>query len=126
MASLARPGGNVTGFGFQTTDTASKRVQFLREVCPDLRRLAILYDPNDRGSSAELRVAQSASSELKLEIKTVDIRRMEDLTGAVVALKGQVDGLFVATSPDLLARREMVGTSAIDAQLPTVHSFGST
>ena len=125
VASLAHPGGNVTGLGFQTTDTASKRVQFLREVCLDLRRLAILYDPNDRGSSAELGVAQKAASELKLEIKTVGIQRMEELTGAVEALKGEVGGLFVATSPDLLARRDIVATSALGARLPTVHSFRS-
>ena len=125
VASFAHPGGNVTGLGFQTTDTASKRVQLLREVCLDLRRLAILYDPNDRGSSAELGVAQKAASELKLEIKTVGIQRMEELTGAVEALKGEVGGLFVATSPDLLARRDIVATSALGARLPTVHSFRS-
>jgi putative ABC transport system substrate-binding protein len=123
VASLAHPGGNVTGLGFQTTDTASKRVQFLQEVCVDLRRLAILYDPNDRGSSAELSAAQKAASELKLEIKIVGIQLMEELTAAVEALKGEVDGLFVATSPDLLARRDKVGTSALGARLPTVHSF---
>jgi ABC-type uncharacterized transport system substrate-binding protein len=123
VASLARPGGNVTGLGFQTTDTASKRVEFLQEVCLGLRRLAILYDPNDRGSSAELSAAQKAASELKLETKIVGIQQMEELTGAVEALKGEVEGLFVATSPDLLARRDKVGTSALGARLPTVHSF---
>jgi putative tryptophan/tyrosine transport system substrate-binding protein len=125
VASLSHPGGNVTGLGFQTTDTASKRVQLLQEVCPDLRRLAILYDPNDRGSSAELSIAQKAASELKLQIKIVRIQQMEELTGAVAALKGEVGGLFVATSPDLLARRDKVGAAALAARLPTVHSFRS-
>jgi putative tryptophan/tyrosine transport system substrate-binding protein len=123
IASFVHPGGNVTGLSFQTTDTAGKRVQYLRQVCPDLRLLAILHDTHDPGSSAELRATQTAASELKLEIKTVGIQRMEELSSAIDGLKGQVDGLFVATSPDLQTRREIIGASALGARLPTVHSF---
>src|SRR5262249_21293470 len=66
VASLARPGGNITGLGVELPDTASKRVQFLREVVPDLRRLAILGNWDDPAVAAEMREAQRAATAFRL------------------------------------------------------------
>jgi putative tryptophan/tyrosine transport system substrate-binding protein len=123
VASLAHPGGNVTGLGFQTTDTAGKRVQLLHEVVPDLHRLAILAITDDPSSTEEMAEAQKAATALSLESKIIGIQRAEEIAPALQAIKDQVDGLFVATSPPLFANRELISAFAMSAKLPATFSI---
>lgn len=97
VASLARPGGNVTGLSIQTTDTADKRLELLREVVSSLRRLAIMANPGAPGASLEMREVQQAGRRLGLEVTTVEIRRTADVATAIEALNGHADALYVAT-----------------------------
>jgi putative ABC transport system substrate-binding protein len=75
VASLARPGGNITGTSAQTADLASKRVELLRDVIPGLRRLAIMANVGIPGSVLEMGEAQAAARKLGLEVTTSEIRR---------------------------------------------------
>jgi ABC-type uncharacterized transport system substrate-binding protein len=95
VASLARPGGNVTSLSSLTGDTGSKRLELLREVVPDLRRLAIMANASNPNSNSllEMRKVQAAASTLGLEVATLDIRKPEDVALAIEALKGRVDAL---------------------------------
>jgi len=93
IASLARPGGNVTGMSLQSNDTAGKRVELLREVVPSLRRLAILANVGNPFSVLELGEAQAAARALGLEVDTLEIRRPEDIAPAFEALKGRAQAL---------------------------------
>src|ERR1700738_1734919 len=78
VASLARPGGNVTGLSLQSNDIAGKRLELLREVVPSLRRVAILANVGNPFSVLELGEAQAAARTLGLEGTTLEIRRAED------------------------------------------------
>jgi putative ABC transport system substrate-binding protein len=98
VASLARPGGNVTGLSNQQTDLTGKRVQLLREAVPGLRRLAILGNPGNPAIVIEMGEAQAAARMLGLDVATYEIRRAEDITPAFEALKGRVDALYVVAT----------------------------
>jgi putative tryptophan/tyrosine transport system substrate-binding protein len=123
VASLARPGGNVTGLSIQTGDLAAKRVELLREVIPRLARLAILTNIGNPAAVLEMREAQAAASALGLTVDAAEIRRAEDITPAFEALKGRADALYVP--PDTLVNtyRIRINTLALGARLPTMHGF---
>jgi putative ABC transport system substrate-binding protein len=123
VASVARPGGNVTGLSLQQTDTAGKRLELLREVIPGLRRLAIIANSDNLSSVLDMREAQAAAGALGLDIVTSDIRRPEDIAPAFEALKGRVDALYVAADPLLNTNRMRVAILAVGARLPTMYSI---
>src|ERR1700726_4057282 len=95
VASLARPGGNVTGLSVQGPDLAGKRVELLREVVPRLRRLAIMFDAGYPQAVLEMGEVQAAARTLGLEVAPLEIRRAEDIAPAFAALKAQPDPLYV-------------------------------
>ena len=95
VASLARPGGNVTGLSSQQTDLAAKRLELLREAVPGLRRLAIMANVGDPAAVLEMGEVQAAARTLGLEVATFEIRRAEDIAPAFEALKGRADALYV-------------------------------
>src|SRR5881398_1601071 len=99
VASLARPGGNVTGLSIQQTDLASKRLEMLREVLPGLRRLAILANVGGPAVVLDMREVQATARTLGLEVITLEIQRGEDIASAFKALKGRADALYVAIDP---------------------------
>jgi ABC-type uncharacterized transport system substrate-binding protein len=123
VASLARPGGNVTGLSVQATDLASKRLELLREVVHGLRRLAILLNVEYPAAVLEMGEAQAGARTLGLEVTTLEIRRVEDIVPAFEALKGRADALYVCTDPVLAANRIRVNTLANVARLPTITAF---
>jgi ABC-type uncharacterized transport system substrate-binding protein len=91
VASLARPGGNVTGLSSQMTDTAAKRLEFLREVVPSLRRLAIMVNVSNPLAVLEMVEAQAAVRTLGLDAVALEIRQADDIASAFEALKGRAD-----------------------------------
>jgi putative tryptophan/tyrosine transport system substrate-binding protein len=122
VASLARPGGNVTGLTNQLTDLAGKRVEILREVVPRLRRLAIMVYESPLGD-LELREVQMAAGKFGLELITFKIRRTEDIALAFEALKNRADALYVANSAFLGINQMLINTTALHLRLPTM--FGA-
>jgi putative ABC transport system substrate-binding protein len=121
VASLARPGGNITGLSNQSPDHAGKRLELLREVVPGLRRLAILA--NAGNAALEIREARAAASTLGLEATTFEIGRAEDIAPVFAALNGRADALFVQTDQLVNINRARINTLALDARLPTVSGF---
>jgi putative ABC transport system substrate-binding protein len=118
VASLARPGGNVTGLSNQTPDLAAKRLEILREVVPGLRRLAILSNVGNRLAVLEMREVQVAASTLGLEVVTLEIQRGEDIAPVFEALKARADALYVCLDALLLTNRIRINTLALTARLP--------
>ena len=121
VASLARPGGNVTGISAQSTEVVGKRLELLREVVPGLRRLAIIANVGSSTVVAEMSDVQGAARTLGLEVVTSEIRRAEDIPPAIEALKGQANALYVLVDPLLIANRVRINTLALAAQLPTMY-----
>jgi putative ABC transport system substrate-binding protein len=121
VASLARPGGNVTGPSNQQTDLLGKRLELLREVLPSLRRLAIMANIGNRAAVLEMDEAQAAARTLGLEVATVEIRRAEDIAPAFEVLKGRAEALYVVTDALVSTNRIRINTFALAARLPTMH-----
>jgi putative tryptophan/tyrosine transport system substrate-binding protein len=121
VASLSRPGGNVTGLSLQSTDLAGKRLELLREVVPGLRRLAIMAHVGNPGAVLELAGIQTAARALGLEVATLEIRRAEDIAPTFEMLKSRVDALYVETDALMSTHRIRINTLALAARLPTMH-----
>jgi putative tryptophan/tyrosine transport system substrate-binding protein len=122
VASLARPGGNVTGLSIQGTDTAAKRLDLLREVVPGLRRLAIIGNVGNAAVVLEMEEIQATARTLGLEVTAFEIQRAEDITRAFEVLKGGADALYI--SPDALinTNRVRLNTLVLGARMPTMTS----
>jgi putative ABC transport system substrate-binding protein len=123
VASLARPGGNVTGLSLQTTDLAGKRLELFRETLPSLRQLAIMANTGTPGAALEMAEAQAAARTLGLEATTYEIRREEDIAAIFEAIKGRAELLYVCTDPLVFTHRIRITTLALGARLPTIYNF---
>ena len=123
VASLARPGGNVTGLSNQAADLAAKRLELLREVVPGLRRLAIMANIDYPAVVLEMREFQAAAGTLGLEVATLEIRRGEDIVPAFEAIEGRTDALYVCADPLVVTHQVRINTLALAARLPTMHSL---
>jgi putative ABC transport system substrate-binding protein len=120
VASLARPGGNVTGLSSEDLDLPGKRVELLREIVPGLRRLAILADVGQPSTVAEMSEAQTAAAKLGLEVVTLGVRRLEDIAPALEAIKGRADALYVCGGVFQTINRVYINTLALGSRLPTI------
>jgi putative ABC transport system substrate-binding protein len=121
VASLAQPGGNVTGLSVQSIDLAGKRLEILREIFPDVRRLAIIGNVEYAATVLEMGEAQAAAHTLGLEVVRSEIRRAEDLAPAFEALKGAAQALYVCPDATINANYARINTLALGARLPTMH-----
>jgi ABC-type uncharacterized transport system substrate-binding protein len=123
VASLARPGGNVTGLSNQVSETGGKKLELLREVVPGLHRFAILANVSNPGVLLDMNEAQAAAGSLGLEVIKSEIRRAEDISPAIDALKGRADALYVCADPLVNTHRIGVNILAVAARLPTMHGL---
>jgi putative ABC transport system substrate-binding protein len=123
VASLARPGGNVTGLSNLISDTGGKKLQLLREIVPDLGRLAIMANVSNPAVVLELDDAQAAARTLGLEVTISEVRRVEDIASAFDALKGRADALYVCADPLMYTHRIRINTLALSVRLPTMHGI---
>lgn len=120
VASLVRPGGNVTGLSLQATDLASKRLELLRSVAPGLRRLAIMFNVAYPGPLLESGAVQATARALGLEVEPLEIRRAEDIAPALESIKSRTDALYLVADPLVAANRTQIITLALSARLPTM------
>jgi putative tryptophan/tyrosine transport system substrate-binding protein len=123
VASLARPGGNVTGLSLQQTDTVGKRLELMREFVPGLHRLAVMAVSN-ASNAIETREVRTVAGTLGFEIISIpEIQRADDIVLAFEALRSRADALYVCSDPLVNANRVRINTLALAARLPTMHSF---
>jgi putative ABC transport system substrate-binding protein len=121
VASLAQPGGNVTGLSIQANELAGKRLEFARELVPQLHRLAIINFGNAQ-PVLEMGETQAAARMLGLEVAPIVIQRAEDIAPAFQGLKTRADALYVAVDQLMVANRTSILTSALSARVPTIFS----
>ena len=124
IASLARPGGNITGLSMQQTDAAPKRLELLREIIPDLRRLAIMANAEGSGALLDVREVQAGARTLGLDVVMLEVRRAEEIAPAFQAVKNRAEALYVVGDPLLTTNRLRIVTFALTARLPTMSNFG--
>jgi putative ABC transport system substrate-binding protein len=119
VASLSHPGGNVTGLSVEQSDIAGKRLELLREIVPELRRLAIMFDGGYAAAVRENNETQAAARTFGLDVVSHAIRRAADIEPAFEAIKSQADALYVAVDALINANREQIARTALSARLPT-------
>lgn len=120
VASLARPGGNVTGMSLQMTDTTGKRIELLREFVPNLHTLAIMANAGNSVSVLEMHAVEATARTLGLEVLQVEIRGADEIAPAFAGLKGHADALYVGGDPLLFGNRAVISNLAVTTKLPTI------
>jgi len=127
VASLAHPGGNVTGLSVQQSDLVGKRLQLLHEVIPQLHRLALMADAGYRESALEAENVSATARALGLEVVPMEVRRPEDIPPSFEALKAladaRADALYVVSDALLAANRTRIITFALSQRLPTIFPY---
>jgi putative ABC transport system substrate-binding protein len=114
----------VTGSSLQQIDTSAKRLELLREIVPNLQRLAIMVNPTSPTSPLEIDEIQTAANLLGVQTSTFEVRRVADIAPAIDALKGGALAVYVVSEPMLTSNRARIAALALGAHLPTVSSFG--
>jgi putative tryptophan/tyrosine transport system substrate-binding protein len=123
VASLARPGGNITGLSNQQTDLGGYRLELLREIVPDLRRVAVMGNVASPVVLSEMDSVQAAAAKLNLETLRLGITKTEDIDPGIASLKGRADALYVCTDPLITTHRARINTMAMSEKLPTMNAF---
>ena len=123
VASLARPGGNVTGLSNLQTDLGGRRLELLREVVPSIKSVAVLGNVGSPLIALEMKGVEAAAAKLGLHAVRLEVRKTEDIVPKIEGLKGKVDALYVSTDAMLTTYRVRINTLAIGQKLPTMHAF---
>ena len=123
VASLARPGGNVTGLSTLSPETSGKRLELLREVVPALARVALLWNPDSRGNLIDYKETEAVARSLHVELQSVELSRAEDLERAFSAVtNGHAQALMVpGGNPVTVTRRDQIASFAQQSRLPSIY-----
>jgi len=124
VASLARPGGNVTGVTTYLPELAGKRLEVLRECVPGLRRVAVLANLRNPSSAAEARETEAAARTMALEIQVTDARLPEQYPDAFASMtRSGARAVFVTADPVLSSNRERIMQLAASHRLPAMYEW---
>ncbi len=127
VASLARPGGNLTGLSLLLPELVGKRLELFKQAVPSIRRVAVLWQPGGSAARTEedlLKGAETAARALGLGLRFVEARRPADIDGAFLDMaSAQVDALTVLSTPMFGAEQKRVVALATRHRLPTMFQF---
>jgi ABC-type uncharacterized transport system substrate-binding protein len=122
VASLARPGGNVTGMSLMAPDLGGKRLELLKEVLRRLARVAVLWNSANPYSALVFKETQAASWTLGIEIQSLEVRAPDDFDVAFEAARRQrPDALITVEDPLTVNHRQRVADFTAEQQLPSLH-----
>jgi len=122
VTSLARPEGNATGLSLQAPDLSGKRLELLREVVPNMRRLAILGNVDYAASVVEMKEVQDVAGRLGLDVARLEIRKAADIIPVFDDLRARADAVYVVTDSLISTNRIRINVLAVGERLPTMHS----
>ena len=123
VASIARPGGNLTGVNFVSGELVAKRVEFLRLLLPTTNRIGVIVHPQGLSTDSTLREVEAAASTMGFGLQVVSASTSNELDAAFAAFaRERCDAIFVANNPYFTARRVQLSLLAMRYQLPTVFS----
>jgi putative ABC transport system substrate-binding protein len=122
VASLARPGGNITGLATLTPELSGKRLELLKEIVPKLSRVAVFGTSTRPGNAQELREVELAAEAFKVPLQHLDVLDPKDIETAFrAASKGRADALLVLGGPVLISHRTQVVELAVKNRLPATY-----
>ena len=123
IASLARPGGNITGAVDVTQDLAGKRLELLKEVIPTAARIAILWHADSPAAATQFKETEMAARPLRVRLQSLEVRRPDDLGNAFRAAgKGRADALIVVSFGFVQNHQEQIVGLAIKNRLPAMYT----
>ena len=123
VASLDRPGGNLTGVSALTSDLNEKRLELLKQMVPGVSRVAVLMNPTSTNAAA-LKGLEAAARTLKVKLQVVEARDPQAIDGAFAAIKrDRPDALLVANSPMFFAERKRIVGFAAQSRLPGIFEW---
>jgi putative tryptophan/tyrosine transport system substrate-binding protein len=121
VASLARPGGNITGTAFFNPELAAKRVELLKEALPRLTRVAALINPDNPGQGTLLQAMEPTAKSLKLELQVIDVLGPADFDNAFKAMAAKHVGAVVIAEDGMInSNLQAIATRAAGARLPSI------
>lgn len=123
VSSLSRPGGNVTGLSNLQTDLGGRRLSLLREIQPNLKKVAVLGNVESPLIALEIEGVKEDGAKLGLETFKLQVTKAEEIVPAIQALNGVADALYICSDPFLTTHRVRINTLAIAQKLPTVNAF---
>jgi putative ABC transport system substrate-binding protein len=122
VASLARPGGNITGLSTLAPELSGKQLELLKEIIPRLSRVAVFGTSTNLGSAQALREMERAGGALKVKLQFLDILGPKDIETAFrAASKGRADAVLVMSSPVFAAHRTQITERTIKSRLPAIY-----
>jgi len=123
VASLARPGGNITGLTHLAPELGGKRLELLKEIVPKLSRVAVLTDPGTQGHGPQIKELEVAARALGLQLRPAEVRKPNDLESAFSAMtRGRADALIGLQQPTLDRLRARIVDLAAKNRLPAMYS----
>jgi putative ABC transport system substrate-binding protein len=124
VASLNRPGGNLTGISDMAADLSTKRLQLLKAIVPGLQRVAILWNANDLAMTARYRAAAAVAPALGVTIQALAVREPDDFDAAFATMsRERPDGILLVTDVLTILNRKRVIEFAADHRLPAIYEF---
>jgi putative ABC transport system substrate-binding protein len=123
VASLARPGSNVTGLSQQAPDLAAKRIELLREFISGIRRISVLGNAGYSAARLEMREVSDEARKQRIEAVPAEIRRAEDIAPAFAAMSGKAQALYVVADPLTGSNQAVINALATRAKLATMHGI---
>ena len=122
VASLARPGGNVTGLSDSSVDVSTKRLELLKEAVPKLSRVAILWNPANPTNPIQVRDTQAVAPALGMTLLSVEVKTVDDFERAFAAIKtDRAGGLLVPGDPMFGSQRKRLADLAVKSRLPAIY-----
>lgn len=123
VASLARPGGNITGITLILDELAGKRLELLKEIAPTISRVAVLWNPDH--ADPEFREIQRAAQAMKIQLQSLQVRRGEDFDGQFdAATKAKSQALIVVSSRLINFQRQRILDYAAKSRIPLIGDWG--
>ena len=124
VASLARPGGNITGLSTLAPEISGKQLELLKEIVPKLTRVAVIGNSTRAGTAQMLKETELAAEALKVQLQYLDVLAPKDIESAFRASsKGRADAVLVLTSPVFLSQRTQTAELAVKSRLPAIYSW---
>ena len=124
-SSLARPSGNLTGVSWQSIETAAKRVELAKDLMPNLKRAALIYDATDPGALIESKGFALGAKKVGARLDVFGLRGPQDLDAAIAAIKNAPpEVLFVAVSPFTILNLRKITQLVAEVHIPTVSEIG--
>jgi putative tryptophan/tyrosine transport system substrate-binding protein len=120
IASLARPGGNITGLSSLTTDLSAKLMELFAELVPGMKRVGVVHNPNNPAATTALRETEDAIRKLNMQVQVVNAQTSDEYDRAFAQLSAEsVDGVVLVADPTLIEESRRIAELAQSARLPT-------